>query len=316
MRTIQLVLALLAFESLLWANPLEDCYTDVFRQCDSVEDSDSCVAEGLELCRQNPNRQPSPEISCPALCKELAALEKKYKRAVKDENLDAMDLYFSQTRGLKENAKQCGCPKESSSSSKPKTRFYNLASNNAVELKPSCKKFEGPLKTKIQKALQRFEECLQYAYIQEELAEALVLAVQKEGISIECQAPQNVRHCAAGGHGFGYMEIDPRVLTGKRVCPDVEDMIIHEFAHTAGLAVSYSHDTEGETDEPDQVYSIAKLCMTKANQWLKRKKASDVVEADKVKCVKRCMEQTVETGVDPFWLPMKQAIIVGRDPCE
>jgi hypothetical protein len=207
------------------------------------------------------------------------------------------------------------CEGAAAAAEKPLNPGYKIHAR--VQYDESCAPYRPMLDQTIDNAVSRFQDCLNYAFVKEDIAKRMVAVLESNyAVRLYCNEPPRSNWCAAGG--LGQVILSPsRVLAKGSFChADLGGLFIHEMAHVANLKPSAEHNEMGETGELDEVYSLQNYCMRPARNWLMRaRRTVDVVDAERLSCVRDYQEYTPSTLRDPFWGEYRGRMDRGVDPC-
>lgn len=188
-----------------------------------------------------------------------------------------------------------------------------------VELAANCAPYKALLEGEIAKAMNRFESCLNFAFVREDLARRMAMAINEYRlpISVRCQEPPRSNWCAAGGYGQVWLSPSKMLEPGSFCHDNIGSFFIHELGHVANLKISPDHNESGDTGRPDEVYSLQNYCMRSARTWTTRAyRTADVVDPAKLECMRDYQELTPSTFQEIFWDAYRDRMTQGYDPCD
>ena len=183
----------------------------------------------------------------------------------------------------------------------------------------SCGSYQRLLNRKIRSAVNRLKDCLNYAFVKEDIAQRMIRVLEMSPpIHVRCDQPPNRSWCGAAG--LGEVWLAPRCLLrpGGLHYEDFEAFFIHEVVHIARLEMGPGHNEtgEGRGTDPDEVYSLMNYCMRPARMWISRaRRTRDVVQPAKLSCMRAYQEMTPSTLLDPFWGEFKARVDRNQNPC-
>ena len=186
-----------------------------------------------------------------------------------------------------------------------------------VEYASNCRPYRRMLEQKFRSAAARLQNCLNYGFVREDIADRMVTVINQDPpMRVRCEEPPRSNWCAAAGMGDIWFSPSKTLRPGSFCHDRIESFFVHEAAHIANLEVAPGHNENGETGQPDEVYSLTSYCMFPARMWIQRaRRTRDVVQPSKLSCMRRYQEMTPSTLRDPFWGEYSAGMNRGESPC-